>query len=212
MINFLPFFRGRTIEIIHFEKKIWRLELVQIIEKNRSQVPLKMNPKIQNLNLHSKNFPSVRSPEYAVWTHLSSSTFETLLCKIFFSRLSLLISSFNILRSSTLALYCTSPLLSVDCCILIFSYNSANSSLRLTSCVPRISLSWITFISRFVTRKPIKLIDKQYEYLSAFLEPVQVVFSVWNVRHQLLVWSWAVCVLRTVERQYRPWSQQPPFS
>lgn len=38
----------------------------------------------------------------------------------------------------------TSPLFSVDCWIFIFSYNSANSSLRRINCVPRISRSLIT--------------------------------------------------------------------
>ena len=37
------------------------------------------------------------------------------------------------------------PLLSVDCWIFIFSYSKASSSLRLINCVPRISLSLITF-------------------------------------------------------------------
>ena len=40
---------------------------------------------------------------------------------------------------------CHPPLVRVDCCILIFSYSKASSSFLLISCVPRISLSLITF-------------------------------------------------------------------
>lgn len=53
------------------------------------------------------------------------------------------------------------PLLSVDCWILIFSYNSANSSFRRTSCVPKISLSLITWAKRQEGRKDTGLGEKR---------------------------------------------------
>lgn len=52
-------------------------------------------------------------------------------------------------------LYWASPLDSVDCCILIFSYNKASSSFLLISCVPRMSLSFTT-ISTNHERIPLK--------------------------------------------------------
>mmetsp|Transcript_67708 Transcript_67708/g.181072 ORF Transcript_67708/g.181072 Transcript_67708/m.181072 type:complete len:279 (+) Transcript_67708:249-1085(+) len=61
------------------------------------------------------------------------------------------ILSRSIRMSSSRSRYCTSPLLSVDCWILIFSYSSASSSLRRISCVPRMSLSLITWSYSFLS-------------------------------------------------------------
>lgn len=77
-------------------------------------------------------------------SYLRSFTLATLFSRMAFARLSFLISSLSTLISSNLWLYWISPLFSVDCWILIFSYRRANSSFLLTNCVPRISLSLIT--------------------------------------------------------------------
>lgn len=82
-------------------------------------------------------------------SYLRSFTLATLFSKMAFARLSFLISSLSTLISSNLWLYWISPLFSVDCWILIFSYRRANSSFLLTNCVPRISLSLITCNCQF---------------------------------------------------------------
>ena len=76
--------------------------------------------------------------------HLSSSTLATLLVRMARSRRIFLISSLRMRISSRRCEYWTSPLLSVECCILTFSYSRASSSLRRISCAPRMSLSLMT--------------------------------------------------------------------
>lgn len=79
-----------------------------------------------------------------VLIYLRSSTFATLLDSMFFSLLIFLISILRMRMSSSLWVYCVSPLSSVDWWILIFSWSKASSSFLRTSWVPRMFLSLIT--------------------------------------------------------------------
>eukprot|EP00001_Collodictyon_triciliatum_P026937 04906_6 len=84
------------------------------------------------------------------WTSFRSTSMLDVCCLSMCSfRFRSLIFSFSIRMSSSRSRYWTSPLLSVDCCILIFSYSSASSSLRLINCVPRMSRSLMTWSYSF---------------------------------------------------------------
>mmetsp|Transcript_22332 Transcript_22332/g.44987 ORF Transcript_22332/g.44987 Transcript_22332/m.44987 type:complete len:251 (-) Transcript_22332:136-888(-) len=93
---------------------------------------------------------SERSSRCRWYTSLRSTSMLEVCCLSMCSlRFRSLILSFSIRMSSSRSRYCTSPLFSVDCWILIFSYSSASSSLRRISCVPRMSRSLITWSYSF---------------------------------------------------------------
>lgn len=77
--------------------------------------------------------------------YLRSSVLGRFLSSMLFLRRSVLISSFSKRMSSTRWLYWNSPLFSNDSWMLIFSCRSAHSSLRRSSCLPRLSRSLKTF-------------------------------------------------------------------
>lgn len=92
--------------------------------------------------------------------YLRSSTLETVLLRMFFSRLCFLISSFSRLISSNRSLYWISPLFMMDCWILIFSYSNARASFLFINCIPRRSRSFLTLKTSTEIHNQYTTVDK----------------------------------------------------